>query len=159
MMEVLLDTNLLARCIQPSHPLHAIAVAATKELAARKDRLCIVPQVIYEYFVVCTRPPGEYGGLGLTNEAALAEISRLSALFDLLPDSPAILPEWLRLLDLHKIIGKRAHDTRLVAAMKTYGLSHIATFNSKDFARYAGLQILAPEDLAASWAARPVSGS
>ena len=43
MMDILLDTNLLARCIQPSHPLHATAVDALKELAARKDRLCIVP--------------------------------------------------------------------------------------------------------------------
>jgi hypothetical protein len=71
-MDVLLDTNLLARCIQPNHPLHAAATAAMRELSARKDRLCIVPQVFYEHFVVCTRPPGEYGGLGMTNEAAIA---------------------------------------------------------------------------------------
>jgi hypothetical protein len=57
-MDLLLDTNLLTRCIEPGHPLHGTATAAIKELSARNDRLCIVPQVLYEQFVVCTRPPG-----------------------------------------------------------------------------------------------------
>ena len=55
----------------------------------------------------------------------------------------------------HKIIGKRAHDTRLVAAMKTHGIPCIVTFNVKDFARYSDVQVLFPEDLATAWTARP----
>jgi predicted nucleic acid-binding protein len=154
-MDVLLDTNLLTRCIQPSHPLHKIAVSAMNELSARRDRLCIVPQILYEYFVVCTRPPNEYGGLGMTNEAAVAEIFRVAQLAELLQDSSIIYPEWLRLVDAYKILGKRGHDPRLVAAMNIHGLKAIVTFNVKDFGRYSGLQILAPEDLASSWNARP----
>jgi predicted nucleic acid-binding protein len=111
--------------------------------------------VIYEYFVVCTRPPGEYGGLGLTNEEAVIEIARVVALFELLPDSESIYPEWLRLIDQYKVIGKRAHDTRLVAAMNVHGISSVATFNVKDFARFVGIQVVAPEELAAAWLARP----
>jgi predicted nucleic acid-binding protein len=155
MMDVLLDTNLLARCIQPSHPLHAIATHAMKELAARRDRLCIVPQIVYEHFVVCTRPSSEYGGLGMTNESAVAEISRVASLFDLLSDSPAVYPEWLKLIDENKIIGKRAHDARIVAAMNIHGIRAIATFNGRDLARFASLQILSPIDLAAEFVARP----
>jgi predicted nucleic acid-binding protein len=132
-MDVLLDTNLVTRCIQPSHPLHTIAIAAMKEFAARGDRLCIVPQVIYEHFVVCTRPPNEYGGLGMTSEAAIAEITRVATLFELLLDSQTIYPEWLRLIDQNKVIGKRAHDARIVAAMNIHGMRAIATFNAKDF--------------------------
>jgi hypothetical protein len=128
-----------------------------RELSARKDRLCLVPQVLYEYFVVCTRPPGEYGGLGFTNESAMAEIARVSALFELLPDFPAIYPEWLRLVGTFKIVGKRGHDARLMAAMNVHGLRAIATFNSKDFIRYPGIQILMPEQLAVEWISRPVS--
>ena len=92
-MDVLLDTNLVTRCIQPSHPLHMIAIAAMKEFAARCDRLCIVLQIIYEHFVVCTRPPNEYGGLGMTNEAAIAEVTRVATLFEILPDSQMIYSE------------------------------------------------------------------
>jgi predicted nucleic acid-binding protein len=153
-MDVLLDTNLLVRCIQPSHSLHTIASHATNELAARGDRLCIVPQIVYEYFVVCTRPPSEYGGLGMTNEHAVAEIVRLVALCELLPDLPAIYPEWVSLIDQNKIVGKRAHDARIVAAMSIYGIRAIATFNGKDFTRYPNLQIISPDDLAAEFAAR-----
>ena len=104
--------------------------------------------------MICTRPPSEYGGLGMTNEATIAEISRVVALFDLLPDLPAIYPEWTRLIDLNKVIGKRAHDARIVAAMNDHGIRAIATFNSKDFTRYPNLQILSPHDLAAAFVAR-----
>jgi predicted nucleic acid-binding protein len=156
-MDVLLDTNLLVRCIQPSHPLHFAATAAMKELSARKGRLCIVPQVLYEYFVICTRPPGQYGGLGMTNEAAVAELSRLLSLFELLPDSAAIFPEWLRLVAETKAVGKRGHDIRLVAAMNIYGIRSIATFNIRDFTGLRNLEILDPAALAAAWAVRPTA--
>jgi hypothetical protein len=52
-----------------------------KEFASRGDHLCVVPQIIYEHFVVCTRPPSEYGGFGMSNEAAVAEISHVAAQF------------------------------------------------------------------------------
>src|SRR5262249_50808305 len=32
------------------------------------------------------------------------------ALFPLLPDSPAIFPEWERLVSTHSVLGKNAHD-------------------------------------------------
>ena len=158
-MDILLDTNLLARCIQPSHPLHLAAVAAMKELSARGDRLCIVPQVLYEYFVVCTRPPGEYGGLGMTNEIVIAELDRLTSLFEVLPDTPAIYSEWLKLITAHKIVGKRAHDTRLVAAMSVYGLKAFATFNFKDFTRFNTIETIDPAALAAAFLKRPAQTS
>lgn len=153
-MDVLLDTNLLARCIQPSHPLYGAATNAMKEFSARNDRLFIVPQVLYEYFVVCTRPSAEYGGLGMTNEAAIAEIARACALFELLPDSPLIYTVWLDLVGQYKVLGKRAHDARLVAAMEVHGLRNIATFNERDFSRFQMIQVISPHDLAAAWTAR-----
>jgi predicted nucleic acid-binding protein len=153
-MDILLDTNILARCIQPSHALHATAVAAMQELSARRERLCIVPQILYEHFVVCTRPPGEYGGLGMSNEAAIAEIARVISLAELLSDSSAIYPEWLKLIEKHKIAGKRGHDARLVAAMNIHGISAIATFNRKDFVPYGRVQVLSPEELSAAWTSR-----
>lgn len=55
-MDVLPDTNILARCIEPTHPHHQLANDAIAALVNRGDRLCLVPQVLYEYFVVCTRP-------------------------------------------------------------------------------------------------------
>ena len=158
-MDLLLDTNLLVRCVEPSHLLHLFATTAMKEISARADRAFNVPQVIYEYFVVCTRPISEYGGLGRTNESALAEIARVADLAKLLPDTRDVYPEWLRLIDEMKIAGKRGHDARLVAAMNVHGLRTILTFNAKDFTRYPGIQVLSPEELAASWNARTAKGT
>jgi hypothetical protein len=47
----------------------------------------------------------------------LSELGRLKALFLLLPDTPAVYPEWERLVTAHQVIGKHAHDASLVAVM------------------------------------------
>jgi len=41
-MDVLLDTNILARCIEPAHPHHKLANDAIAGLVHRGDRLCLV---------------------------------------------------------------------------------------------------------------------
>jgi hypothetical protein len=43
--------------------------------------------------------------------------------------------------------------------MNVHGMGTIVTFNTKDFARSAGVQILSPEELAASWNARTAKGT
>lgn len=55
-MKVLLDTNVLLRMAVVSHPTHAEAVAAVYRIRQRGDQPAIVPQVLYEYWVVATPP-------------------------------------------------------------------------------------------------------
>lgn len=55
-MLVLLDTNILLRLAVPVHPMHLVARHAVIKLQANGDRLVLVPQNIYEYWVVATRP-------------------------------------------------------------------------------------------------------
>jgi predicted nucleic acid-binding protein len=146
-MSTLLDTNVLTRSAQPLHPMFKPAVEAVAALRARGEELCLVPQVIYEFWVVCTRPLGE-NGLGMSPTQAQAEIDRLKQLFKLLEDTPAIFPEWERLVVKHHVAGKNAHDARLVAAMRVHGLGQILSFNVADFARYEGIVVLSPEGVA-----------
>lgn len=40
---------------------------------------------------------------------------------------------WLTLVEAHGVTGFRAHDARLVAAMQSYGISQIMTFNGGHF--------------------------
>src|SRR5437016_13982214 len=96
-MNVLLDTNILTRAIQPAHPHHAPAVNSLDRLKVRGDRLCVVPQNMYEFWVVCTRPVGE-NGLGLSPLESQGELSKIKSLFELLPDTPQIFAEWERLV-------------------------------------------------------------
>ena len=63
-MKVLLDTNVLLRLAVVSHPTHTDAVSAVHKIRHRGDDPVIVPQVLYEYWVVATKPTAQ-NGLGL----------------------------------------------------------------------------------------------
>jgi predicted nucleic acid-binding protein len=142
-MTVLLDTNILLRLAQATHPMHATAQAAVSLLQGAGQTLHAVPQNVYEFWVVATRPVAA-NGLGLSTAEALAEVTRLTALFPLVPDTPAVYPEWLRLVGTYSVSGKNAHDARLVAAMAVHGVTHLLTFNTADFVRFPGITVLDP---------------
>lgn len=143
-MTVLFDTNIFTRAAQPGHALQAQALNAGDVLKARGEILCVVPQVLYEFWAVATRPAGE-NGLGLAVGEAQSELARIKRLFFLLPDTPAILPQWEELVAAHDVKGKSTYDARLVAAMKVHNITHIMTFNGQDFRRYSGITVLMPE--------------
>jgi predicted nucleic acid-binding protein len=147
-MSILLDTNVLARLVQSTSPQHLIAQFAVDSLQKRGENLCIVPQILYEFWVICTRPIGSpHNGLGLTIDQANIEISRAASLFSFLPDTPAVFSEWQKLVVQHQIMGKSAHDARLVAAMNVHGVNRILSFNFADFSRYPGIQFIDPARL------------
>jgi predicted nucleic acid-binding protein len=148
-MSTLLDTNILTRAAQPGHSMHAAAVGAVAALRRQGEVLCLVPQNLYEFWVVCTRPVAQ-NGLGLTPAEAHAELTRLKGLFVLLDETPGVYPQWEQLVARHQVSGKNAHDARLVAALMVHGLSRLLTFNVSDFARYPGVTILEPGQVLAS---------
>src|SRR5436305_12026983 len=123
-MNVLLDTNILARMAEPGTAAYTVAHDAANALGRRGDSPCLVPQVLYELWVVATRPT-TVNGLGFTPNQVAAELARLQTLFPLLPDNPAVFPEWQRLVVAHQVSGKNAHDARLVAAMTVPRVTHI----------------------------------
>ena len=142
-MIVQLDTNILARLAQPSHPSHAIALAAMRQLEAAGHVLCIVPQNLFEFWAVATRPlPAN--GLSLSVDEAELELRKLKTAFILHRDPPFLLEEWERLVVAHDCKGKPSHDARIVAAMNVHGVAHLLTFNDSDFARYPGIKVLHP---------------
>jgi predicted nucleic acid-binding protein len=146
-MEYLADTNVLLRSTHQTHPMHPTALAALTTLLRSGDRLSVTPQNIIEFWNVCTRSV-ERNGLGLTPGEADREASRLEGLLTLLPDVPAIYPEWRRLVVAHSVSGVQVHDARIVAAMNVYGISNLLTFNGPDFARYPGIHVVHPNDIA-----------
>ncbi len=142
-MRVLLDTNILARMVQPGTPIQRIAKEACANLQLQGDIPCLVPQVIYELWVVLTRP-ASMNGLGLSAAQAEAELARIKSNFPFLSDTPGVYTEWEGLVTAYKVSGKKAHDARLVAAMTVHGLTHLLTFNFSDFTRYRGVTALDP---------------
>src|SRR5439155_16814338 len=75
-MNDLVDTNILTRLAEPGHAMHQPALDAVKLLVRQGHRLHIVPQNLYEFWGVCTRPTA-VNGLGETAAEAAAELANL----------------------------------------------------------------------------------
>jgi predicted nucleic acid-binding protein len=134
---ILLDTNVLTRMTRSHDPQAGIARAAVQTLLGRGERLIVVPQNLYEFWTVATRaagpPPAGANGLGMTPVQAGQWLRFFRRRFTLLPDRPDVSDLWQALVEAHGIKGFRAHDVRLVAAMQSYGISRLLTFNAADF--------------------------
>jgi predicted nucleic acid-binding protein len=140
---IFLDANIAIRLADPKHFHHAIDKKALAALTNRGETFAIVPQTIYEFWVVATRPPA-VNGLGLSVPECQLEIADLKNLATFLPDQPTLFTEWEALVATHLCLGKAAHDARLVGAMRTHGLTDILTFNVADFHRYPGVTVIDP---------------
>jgi predicted nucleic acid-binding protein len=148
-MNILVDANILLRLADPTSPLHTIAAAAVTMLRAQGDSLHVVPQSIYEFWVVATRPIAN-NGLGLSSTECLREVTTLKLSFPFLDDLPKLFSQWESIVAVFACHGKVAHDARYVAALKTHGLTHLLTFNVQDFARYPGITVVDPNSVAAT---------
>lgn len=146
-MRWLVDTNVLLRSAQTSHPMYGHVARSLAVLASRGDELRVIAQNLIEFWAVATRPIAD-NGLGITVAEAAQELTKIKGLFPILPDTPDILPEWENLVSQHQVIGKQAHDARLVAAMKVHNLTHLLTFNDSDFKRFTEIVVVNPKNIA-----------
>jgi hypothetical protein len=73
-MSTLVDTSVVTRCAQPTHPLCQPAADALTLLRQQGEELCLVPQNFYEFWVVATRPTAQ-NGLGLTPAHGITVVS------------------------------------------------------------------------------------
>ena len=147
-MKTLLDTNFLLRLGDKGHAMHGIAAAAAGALYPNGCEGVLVPQVLYEYWVVATRPIA-VNGLGMDPVTVDGAISKWVALYPLLRDERRVFDFWRELVNAHSVKGKKAHDARLVAAMLRHRIPNILTFNGPDFVRFANVNIYSPEDVIA----------
>ena len=145
-MKWLADTNVLLRSVQTSHPMHGDVAQSVSFLVTRGDELRVIAQNLIEFWAVATRPIID-NGLGLTVAQAEQELTKLKALFTILPDTADILPEREQLVVRHQVLGKQVHDARLVAAMKVHNVTHLLTFNTSDFKRFTGIVAVSPSSV------------
>jgi predicted nucleic acid-binding protein len=145
----ILDTNVLLRWERTQLLEHPLAVAAVDVLLQRGEPISITPQNLVEFWSVSTRPIDQ-NGFGLSPAQVDSILTRLEAVFDLLPDLPAIHDEWRQVILSVGVRGRQVHDARLVAVMKAHGITHLLTFNDADFRRYPGITVVHPQDMIAA---------
>lgn len=135
-MIYLVDTNILLRVLHRTDPRHAIVRGAARTLRTNSHKLQATSQNFTEFWNASTRPINR-NGFGLTPTETDRLLRIAERIFPLLPDSPAIYPEWRRLVVDYGVSGVQVYDARLAAAMIVHNVTHILTFNTSDFARYA----------------------
>ena len=140
---ILVDSNVLLRRAKPTDPLYPTAMTAVYKLTIAGRSLFVVPQSLFEFWVVATRPLAN-NGLGMSVPECHRELTRVRNTFPVLFDEKSILDEWERIVLVHHCTGKPAHDARLVAAMKVHLIPSILTFNVADFQRYPGITVIDP---------------
>ena len=135
---ILLDTNVLLRYIDKDKTQHKEVTKKILELLEENSQLVICPQTLYEFYVVATRPKSS-NGWGLSQNEAIELLNVLCTTFNLINDNEKVFENWKYLLENYEIMGKVAHDTRLVAFMLTHYISKLYTLNQEDFQRYIPL--------------------
>lgn len=143
-MSYLVDTNVLLRSVQKSHPLQSHAVRSINFLLRHPEPVSVIPQNLIEFWAVATRPEIK-NGLGLSVDETAWQITSFQSLFTLLPDTDGIFKEWERLVAQHQVLGKQVSDARLVAAMSVHSLTHLLTFNIGDFKRFSVITAISPQ--------------
>ena len=114
MATYLLDTNILVRLSNEDDPQHLVSRRAIQKLKRDGARLCLMSQVMIEFWVVATRPT-QQNGLGWTPQHARQSIDELQEIFELLSDPADLFPNWLDLVTRVPVHGKRAYDARIAA--------------------------------------------
>ena len=145
-MRILLDTNVLVRVADPKDPDQGLAADALDRLDQQGHELRLVPQNLYELWVVGTRPKAT-NGLGFSSQEMQVLLQRFAELFPLLKDERGVIDRWQALVIQQDVRGKQAHDARIVAAMLRHGVDHLLTFNAADFGRYSEIAVLSPGDV------------
>ena len=147
MASYLADTNILLRLADTPSPQNATAARAVGNLFRERHEVFITAQNIIEFWAVATRPR-ESNGFGWTCEHARVEVRALREKFPLLLEGPEIFAQWIALVETLPVTGKRAHDARLVAVLKTHGVNHLLTFNGGDFALFKDISVVDPGTIA-----------
>lgn len=145
-MIYLVDSNILTRLTKKQSPHYPIARNALTSLRKQGEVICIVPQNLFEFWSVATRPAVN-NGLGLTITETQFEIKKFKRLFTFYDDVPNIFAKWENLVANHQVSGKNVHDARLVAAMIRHQITHLLTFNIKDFKRFGEITVVDPQTL------------
>jgi predicted nucleic acid-binding protein len=146
-MAYLLDTNILIRLASRNDPMRQLAFDALRKLRSRDEIICYTPQIVSEFWNVCTRPASARGGLDLSAEQTERKVRVIERYFVLLPDSLATFREWRRLVASHSLLGLAVHDAKIVASMTIHGVTNLLTFNDADFKRYTTVNAVNPSDV------------
>ena len=146
-MAYLFDSNCFIRLAEPNSLQRTVVLDAIRKLRSAGERIYYTPQVLAEFWSVCTRPAQSRGGLGLSVVQTERKVRLIEKHFVLLPDSLITFIQWRKLASDHQVKGVQVHDARIVASMLAGNISKLVSFNTRDFHRYPMISAINPRDI------------
>lgn len=143
---ILFDTNVLVHAINADAPQHRTCRDLVEAVQARRVDGVLVPQVLLEFYAIVTDPRRVARPLDPTN--AWTQVEALRTIFPVRDAGSKALDHLRDLLKDGKTTGGDVFDAFLVAQMRACNISAICTCNVRDFARFGGIMVHSPEDLA-----------
>jgi predicted nucleic acid-binding protein len=142
-VDILVDTNVMLRLVNERDAQNDVALLARDSLLAQGHTLYTASQSFREFWAVCTRPVAA-NGLGLELAIAKEFLEASEESFSRLPESDFVYYRWRDLIIHYSVSGRQVHDAHLVASMLVNAVTHILTFNYKDFTRYPEITVIDP---------------
>ncbi len=149
-MAHLFDSNTYLRLADKSSPQRQIVLKAIGKLRENNESIYYTPQVLAEFWNVCSRPKTARGGLGLSFAQTERKANLIQKHYRLLPDNPATFAAWKILVSDYQITGVQVHDAKLVASLIVHNIQYLVTFNEKDFKRFPMITVVNPIDVTGS---------
>jgi predicted nucleic acid-binding protein len=140
------DTNVLLRLSERSHPQFNLISTAMRRLVAQGAELCFAPQNLGEFWNVSTRSL-EQNGFGRSVKDTWQLLDAIQHRMTLLTEREGVCAVWQRLLVTCEVRGVQVHDAHLAAVLEVHGVTRLLTFNGVDFKRFPGLIAVHPQDV------------
>jgi len=148
---ILVDTNILVRVADPISTDCKATRLALKLLRGGGNLPVIARQSVYEFWAVATRPAGRppmgSNGLGMSANRADQWLDYILRTLTIIDDPKDLMERWRNLVRNYNVTGMKSHDARLVAIMQGYGIADILTFNTADFKRFNGINLIDPRSV------------
>ncbi len=131
MNKILVDTNILIYALDKQSSFNS---SASKILLDENAFIYVTTKSISEFFAVCTK-------LKYSQETILTFYKELVNYTTILFPSQNSLSLFEILFEKYKPIGNRIFDFEIASVMLANGITQIATFNTKDFAVIAEIEL------------------
>ena len=142
---VMVDTNIMLSASNSNRADHVASHRVFSSALEMGVHLATCGQILREYLVVATRPM-EVNGLGLSLKDALINLEWFRKRMVYLEEPESVHHTLVRLIDSHKITGKRIHDINIVAIMNQFSIHTLLTNNAGDFDLIPDLEIIGPQE-------------
>jgi predicted nucleic acid-binding protein len=141
---ILFDANLLVHAHAARSPLYEAANRLRDQVVHGALEACVSPQVLCEFFAVCTDERRFQPALSPRQAAKEIERYWSDDEFQKILPTTGTLPRLVELVTRHPLSQQRIVDALLVATMLENSVKTIYTQNVKDFESYPELRVVDP---------------